>query len=238
MNQIEKYLPIIKKSFPDYQFSWEISTAIIVHEVAKKPYWLDIGARDNIRMKTHPGADLAVGLDLEYQDDTYIDSQTCFALGSAYNLPFKDNAFDFITSRYTFEHLEFPEKAMLEIGRVLKADGIFLLQTTNKNNPLLIIARMIPFVLKKQLLRILFKENPCGTYKTFYKMNAPSAIEGSYPETGGNDKLILEKMCLVEDILCHSKFLFTISFNLYKLLRLFDLKTLEGNIIAVFKKVR
>ena len=237
MDKFDKYLPSIKKSFPDYRFSWEIATEIINREVGKRPFWLDIGARNNARLKTHRGSKLAVGLDPESRNDIYIDSQTKFVQGSVYELPFKGSTYDFVTSRYTFEHLEFPEKALAEIERVLKPDGIFLLQTTNKNSPLLVMARLIPFAIKKRLLKLLFKENPSGTYRTFYKLNTPAAVEKFNSEVKGREKLKLEKMYLVEDILCDSKILFTLSFYLYKLTRLFGWKSLEGNIVVVFKKV-
>lgn len=237
MDKFAKYLPSIKKSFPDYRFSWEIATEIINGEVAKKPVWLDIGARNNARLQTHQGSELAVGLDPEARDDIYTDSRTKFIRGSAYDLPFKESTYDFVTSRYTFEHLEFPEKALAEIERVLKLGGLFLLQTTNKNSPLLVIARMIPFGIKKQLLKLLFKENPSGTFRTYYKLNTPSKIEKFDSGLQGSGKLKLEKMYLIEDILCDSKILFTMSFNLYKLTRLFGWKSLEGNMVMVFKKV-
>jgi len=237
LDKFDKYLPSIKKTFPDYRFSWEIATEIINREVAKKPYWVDIGARNNARLKTHQGSELAIGLDPEVRDDIYVDSQTKFVQGSVYDLPFKESTYDFITSRYTFEHLEFPGKALAEIERALKPGGIFLLQTTNKNSPLLVIARMIPFAIKKQLLKILFKENPSGTYRTFYKLNTPSAVEKFDSSIQGRGKLKLRKMYLVEDILCDSKILFTLSFYLYKLTQLFGWKSLEGNIVVVFEKV-
>jgi len=206
-------------------------------QVRREPYWLDIGARNNILIEEQPGYKFALGLDIEKPDKFYKGNNSSFGLASIYEIPLKDNSLDFVTSRYTFEHLEFPEKALMEILRVLKADGILLMQTTNKHNPLIVIARLIPFGIKKMILRIFFKDNPSGTYKTFYHINKPSAIENSYPSVSGRSSLALRDLILVEDILCQSDILFMISFPLYRVLRFFKLDNLMGNIICIFKKI-
>lgn len=54
-----------------------------------------------------------------------------FIVGSAYNLPFADNFFDFVYSIDVIEHLKEPEKMLKEAKRVLKKGGIFILQTPN-----------------------------------------------------------------------------------------------------------
>lgn len=48
-----------------------------------------------------------------------------FTSGSVYELPFPNNTFDIITVFCVLEHLESPEKALQEIRRVLKKNGIF-----------------------------------------------------------------------------------------------------------------
>lgn len=47
-------------------------------------------------------------------------------IGSAFNLPFKDNTFDVVISTEVFEHLEYPFITANEVYRVLKKDGIFI----------------------------------------------------------------------------------------------------------------
>ena len=234
MDKFDKYLPVIKKFDPDYQFSWQISTDIIEDQIAQKPYLLDIGARDNIRLKIHHQAAFGVGLDLETEGEVYTDDHNCFCKGSTYQIPFQANSFDFVTSRFTFEHLEYPDQALIEIARVMKPGGICLLETTNKNNPLLIAAGLIPFFIKKIIIKKIFKENPSGTYKTYYKINTPQAFNHI---AAGIKNLKLEQLYVVNDVICESKILFTISFGLYKLIKLLSLKSLYGNILAVLRKI-
>lgn len=234
MDKFDKYLPVIKKQYPDYRFSWQISTEIILDQLRKNPYWLDIGARNNERLKIHPEAVFGVGLDLEAEDRVYTDANNCFCIGSVYNIPMKNDSYDFISSRFVFEHLEKPADALKEIAGALKPGGIFLLETTNKWNPLLVMARVIPFFIKKIIIKKLFKDNPSGTYKTSYKLNTPSA----YKKLDlSSIHLKLEQLYIVNDVICESKLLFTISFGLFKLIKLFGLNDLYGNIVVVFRKV-
>jgi SAM-dependent methyltransferase len=234
LDKFDKYLPVIKKFDPDYQFSWQISTAIIEEQIEHRPYLLDIGARDNIRLKIHHQAAFGVGLDLETEGEVYSDDHNCFCLGTAYQVPMRDSSFDFVTSRFTFEHLQYPQQALAEIARVLKPGGICLLETTNKYNPLILAARMIPFFIKKIIFQRIFKENPSGTYKTYYQINTPKAFRNVAAQV---KNMKLERLYLINDIITESKILFTISFGLYKLMKLFGLNSLYGNILAVFRKV-
>ena len=199
--------------------------------MARKPCWLDIGAGPNLLIKEQPGADFAVGLDIEKPKEILTNPQeSAYCIAPADVLPFKSKTFDFITSRYTFEHLQSPEKTLYEIGRVLKHGGIFVLQTTNTRNPFVFLSRLIPFAIRKILLGRLFKDNPSGTFRTRYKINKPSLIKPAY------GPLILKKLILVEDILCQSQLLYFVSLGLYRLIKAFGLESLKGNMIAVFSR--
>ena len=54
-----------------------------------------------------------------------------FIVGSAYDLPHKENFFDLVYSIDTIEHLEYPQKMLAEAKRVLRMDGILIIQTPN-----------------------------------------------------------------------------------------------------------
>jgi SAM-dependent methyltransferase len=199
--------------------------------VAKKPCWLDIGAGSNVLIKEQPGASLAVGIDIEKDENLFHDGEkSLYCLASAYHLPFKNDSFDFITSRYTFEHLEYPERALKEAGRVLKPDGLFVIQTTNISNPLVLLSRLIPFSLKKRIFKRLIRDNPSGTFRTHYRLNRPSAIKGAY------GPLVLERLIMVEDPLCQSPLVYFFSMLIFKLIRFFRLESLKGNMIVLFRK--
>lgn len=52
-----------------------------------------------------------------------------FTQGSIYDMPFKDNQFDVIVAMEIFEHIDEPDKAIAEVKRCLKKDGIFLMSS-------------------------------------------------------------------------------------------------------------
>ncbi len=62
-----------------------------------------------------------------------------YRLADLYDLPFNDGTFDMVVMREVIEHLRMPDKAVNEICRVLKPQGIFLLTTPNYGNPLLYV---------------------------------------------------------------------------------------------------
>ncbi len=231
MTIFEKLVNKTKSRYPGYKFSWEILTEIILRKIAKKPYWLDIGARDNILISEQPGAEFSVGLDIEKPDGLILDREKgAYVVADSARLPFKDNSFGFITSRYTFEHLKDPDEALVDIGRVLAPAGNFLMQTTNVKSPLIMAARMIPFGLKKALFKKTFKNNPSGTYRTYYKINRPGKLRRNI------GPLSLNKLILVEDLLCQSRILYELSLLIFKFIRLFNLESFKNNIIAIYKK--
>lgn len=49
-----------------------------------------------------------------------------------YKLPFSDNSFDVITGMEILEHLEEPKKALLEMKRVCKQNGIIIITVPNE----------------------------------------------------------------------------------------------------------
>lgn len=59
--------------------------------------------------------------------------------GSAENLPFPNESFEFIVSFETIEHVENPQKVIQEFSRCLKPNGLLLISTPNRlvTNPLL-----------------------------------------------------------------------------------------------------
>ena len=227
---LEKYLPKIRRRIPGYRFSWEILTEIILENVATKPHWLDIGAGRNYLIAEQPGAKLAVGLDSIRPDILLRNKNDFYCLGKAEQIPFRGDTFDFITSRFAFEHLRHPEKALAEASRVLKPGGTLVIQTTNVKSPIIMASRIIPFRLKKRTFKTLFKENPSGTFKTYYRINRPERFEMV------SGSLKLEKLIMVGDILCHNYPLYAFSMGLNRLLSNLHLERWRDNIIAVYKK--
>lgn len=95
---------------------------------------------------------------------------------------------------------------------------------------MILFARLIPFKIKKTLFRKIFKNIPSGTFKTFYEMNTPEAIKTK------SGSLRLHELLLVEDLLCQSRLLYSVSLILFKIINKFQLNSIKNNIIAIYKK--
>lgn len=59
-----------------------------------------------------------------------------FVLGDSHKLPFKENFFDKIVASEVLEHLEDDQKALKEIYKILKPNGILVISTPSINYPL------------------------------------------------------------------------------------------------------
>ena len=100
---------------------------------------LDVGAGEGqvARLAAATGADTVVGIDptwaqLEAARDR--GGGPSYARAEAGRLPFLDGAFDVVLACLVFEHIEDPDSALAEVGRVLTPGGRFLFFL---NHPLL-----------------------------------------------------------------------------------------------------
>lgn len=62
------------------------------------------------------------------------DERFVFVAASVYDLPFVDGLIDSLVMIRVMHHLQQPDKALLELSRVLTGDGIFILEYANKRN--------------------------------------------------------------------------------------------------------
>ena len=61
----------------------------------------------------------------------YASEKRKFTVGDAYKLPFENEKFDAVMSFWVWSHLESPAKAAIEMARVLKPEGHFIIVTAN-----------------------------------------------------------------------------------------------------------
>ncbi len=85
---------------------------------------LDIGSNVYNKGQYHQYFESVTTLNVAPQKSIEID-----VIGSAYELPFKDDSFDAVLCTETIEHLERPQQAIDEMYRVLKSGGKVILST-------------------------------------------------------------------------------------------------------------
>lgn len=87
-----------------------------------KKFYCDITAIDN--------TDLGIELAQEMFDK--FNYKAKFKIISDYKFPVDDNLFDFVVCTEVIEHVQYPDKLLLEIFRTLKKNGILILTTPIK----------------------------------------------------------------------------------------------------------
>jgi SAM-dependent methyltransferase len=119
----------------NYAFVVDFAFELLGEPQAGKPYrLLDFGCGEAhvVRLAVMKGFD-AHGADIFYdqKDKAHIERQgllgnRVFEIGTDGRLPFADGEFDIVTSNMVFEHVDDFERALSEIARVLKRDGLLL----------------------------------------------------------------------------------------------------------------
>jgi SAM-dependent methyltransferase len=93
-------------------------------------------------------------------------------------LPYADDRFDLIVSRYVFEHIDKPEWAARELLRVLKPGGWICAMTPNKWSYVALASRLMPNRMHPRALsRVEPGRRSMDVFPTAYRLNRPSAIK-------------------------------------------------------------
>jgi SAM-dependent methyltransferase len=87
---------------------------------------------------------------------------------SCYSLPLADNSVDIIVSRWIFEHLEAPEKALAEFARVLRKGGFVYLKTPNLWNYSMMLSWATPVTFHNRIAHL---NHLRDNTRTFYRAN-------------------------------------------------------------------
>lgn len=96
-------------------------------------------------------------------------------------LPYPDDRFDIIVSRYVFEHLDDPHWAASELLRVLKPGGWICAMTPNKWGYVALASRLTPNRLHSRALnRVQPGRREKDVFPTVYKLNRPSAVRNAF----------------------------------------------------------
>lgn len=222
------YQEFIQRRRPDYLFSWQVYSGILEENLKHRKNWLDLGCGNNIIIEENRIEGFKIGLDRSVHPDL---KSKDFCAGEVYYLPFREGSFDLISCRYLLEHLRQPTRFFEEVFRILKPEGIFLLQTTNRKSLWIKLSALIPFELKRLLFNRLRLAEITGVEKTYYRMNFPEL----FPKFVCGMRL--EKLYLLEDLLRFGKLIFWGSYCHLRVLDWLGLNSARSNIIAVYSRL-
>ena len=108
-------------------------------------------------------------------DNPTLDAAAIMEMGKP--LPYPDERFDLIVSRYVFEHVQNPEETARELLRVLKPGGWICVMTPNSYGYVALASRLIPNRLHSRALRkIQIERKEEDVFPTAYQLNRPKAV--------------------------------------------------------------
>jgi SAM-dependent methyltransferase len=109
-------------------------------------------------------------------DNPTLDRAATLVIGEP--LPYEDERFDLIISRYVFEHIAAPEWAASELLRVLKPGGWICAMTPNKWGYVALASKVVPNRMHSAALsKIQPGRRAKDVFPTAYCLNRPSAVK-------------------------------------------------------------
>jgi SAM-dependent methyltransferase len=147
--------------------------------------WLDLGCGRQIipdwacdmdrQLSLSRRASLLVGVDV---DEALLEHPLIRdkVVGLGGHLPFREAAFHLVSANMVVEHIPDPGGFLADIRRVLAPGGKFVFHTPNAGYPLVWIARLIPYPVRKRLVYWIEGRAEDDVFPTYYRMNALSAI--------------------------------------------------------------
>jgi len=130
---------------------WLFKDEQLIKYTQGKKTIVDIGCGEGILleklMQKYPAKEI-IGIDAEKENIEICKKYGLNVIfGSAYNLPLKDNSIDCIILAEVIEHLDQPSKAIGEIHRVLKKNGMLIMLFPN--DLMFLVARLLTLKVKE-----------------------------------------------------------------------------------------
>ncbi len=162
-----------------------------VRRYVEKTRWLDLGCgrqiapeRPMVDRELVSKASFVVGLDPDLDSLLCHKGITRKVKGGGEKLPFRDASFDLVTANMVFEHIARPERVFNEIASVLAPKGVLIIHTPNKKGYDTLVARVIPYRIKRRIAAWLFGQSEDDVFPTFYRANSSDDIRSMAGKAG------------------------------------------------------
>ena len=125
-----------------------------------------------------------VGVDLDPHLRPSAAPSVEFVRATSETLPFAEGTFDLVICKSVLEHLDTPESAFREIGRVLRRGGHAVLLTPNRWDYVSMLSTLVPNRLHPWVVRMTTGRAEEDTFPTRYRANTAKRIRGLAQDTG------------------------------------------------------
>ncbi len=110
------------------------------------------------------------------------------------HMPFEDNSFDVVFSRYVLEHVANPPLFLKEVRRVLRPGGRFLFLTPNKWHYVAAMASLTPHTFHEWYNRRRGRLEE-DTFPTAYKLNSFKDVRRQFTQAGFEEIELVSREC-------------------------------------------
>jgi SAM-dependent methyltransferase len=146
---------------------------------------LDAGCGRKTRLLAHRARIVElVGVDLDEAGRENVALDKFVRADLCRRLPFSDGRFDLVYANFVVEHLDAPEAAFREWRRVLRPEGALVLLTSNRANPLLAAARLLPHGVRVALKRLGPGVAEPDVIPARYRANTPERLAATLATAG------------------------------------------------------
>lgn len=149
-------------------------------------------------------------------------------------LPFADDTFSLITANMVVEHVEYPERLLREVRRVLKPGGLFLLHTPNSKFFEVVIVRHLPSWMMKWIAGLMDGRAGEDIFPTYYRLNTANDISRTAQECGLQIEFVRHVECTAQGIMLGP--LVFLELLVIRALRLSLLEQYRSDLVALMQK--
>ncbi len=226
---LDNYQNILWRIYPSFQFRHEIFNETLQNLLTSQTKWIDIGCGNNSIIRQYgKNCKLSIGLDIIKHRRI---GHEFFIQADFKKIPLPSEFADLITLRMVVEHMDHVAEEFHDIERVLTKGGKVVILTTNIWSPIIFITKVIPYKIRKTIIRILFNEEEQNIFPTFHHINSPLKMKK------GIGRLKLVHLTMIEQTSLLNPILFFIFLVPLIITHNNLLKYLRSNILATFEKI-
>ena len=176
---------IFARWYPGFRNAGEQYQDIVADLVRPEMLLLDLGCgRTSLAAEQIGGVKRSVGVDLSFADLQFNRAVGDAVMADGEALPFADNVFDLIISQWAVEHFERPEPVFGQIARILRPGGRCVLFTTNANNYIPLLSRLVSGRSQSGMIARLLQRPQHESFPTFYRANTEARMAQLCQQTG------------------------------------------------------
>jgi len=220
---------ILQSVDPSFKHRWEVYETYLRKYLEENTVWLDLGCGNNADVEEkNTFVSYAAGVDIFLSDHLLTGP---FIIADILRLPFKTDSVDLISLRFVVEHISDPISLFNELSRVLHPNGTVILITTNLWSPIIFIPKILPYQLRKYMMKKLFHVCDEDVFPTYHKFNSYAKVKSR------RNNFHILKSEFIQDLGYTNKMIFIIFLIWHLITKINFLKIFRSNLLVIYKKI-